>query len=90
MAVLTASQVVPTFLAGNADIVGLFSLRNVTTGDTIDLASISSSPVFQVIKRGVVLGVSDFVEIAATFAGTVVTMPPGLNQSSGYLLVWGS
>jgi hypothetical protein len=33
--------------------------------------------------------VSDFVEIAATFTGTVVTMPSGLNQSSAYLLIWG-
>lgn len=89
MAALGITQVIPAFLQGQADLVGLYSLRNVSTGDTVDLASLGTSPSFQVIKRGVVLGVSDFVEIAATFAGTVVTMPAGLNASSGYLLVWG-
>lgn len=88
MSVLTPNQVIPVTVRGDADIIGLYSLRNVTTGDTIDVTTLSS-PTFQVIKRGVVLGVSDFVEIAATFAGTVVTMPAGLNASSGYLLLWG-
>lgn len=63
-------------------------MRNVTTGDTIDVAAVSA-PVFQIIKRAMVMGVSDFAEIAANFAGTVVTIPAGLNASSGYLLVWG-
>lgn len=89
MAVLTGAQVVPIAIRGDADLTGLYSLRNVTSGDTVDLASLGASPAFQVIKRGVVLGVSDFVEVAATFTGTVVTMPSGLNASSGYLLVWG-
>jgi len=88
MAVLTPDQCIPTFIRGDADITGLYSLRNVTTGDTVDIANLAS-PKIQIIKRGVVLGVSDFVEIAATFTGTVVTMPSGLNQSSAYLLIWG-
>lgn len=89
MAVLTSAQVVPQFLQGGADIVGLYGLRNVNTGDTIDVSTISSSPSFQVVKRAVVIGVSDFVEIAAAFAGAVVTMPAGMAASSGYLLIWG-
>jgi hypothetical protein len=89
LATLGPTQVIPAFLNGNADLIGLYSLRNVTAGDTIDIATLSSSPNFQVIKRGVVIGVSDFVEIAATFTGTVVTIPAGMNQSSGYLLIWG-
>lgn len=88
MAVLTATNVVPIFQRGDADQTVLYALRNVNSGDTIDIATLGT-PAIQVIKRGVVLGVSDFVEIAATFAGTVVTMPGGLNQSSGYLLIWG-
>lgn len=89
MAVLTNQQVIPELLQGQAALTGLYSLRNVTTGDTIDLSTLGTSPNFQVIKSGVVLGVSDFVEIAATFSGTVVTMPAGLNKSSAYLLVLG-
>jgi hypothetical protein len=88
VAVLNSGNVIPVVVLGNADLVGLYSLRNVTNGDTIDMATLDP-PRFQVVKRAVVIGVSDFVEIAANFAGTVVTMPPGLNASSGYLLLWG-
>ena len=86
MAVLTNAQVIPVYSAGQADLIGLFALRKVTAGDTIDIANLSN---FQIVKAGVVLGVSDFVEIAATFTGTTVTMPSGLANSSGYLLVLG-
>jgi hypothetical protein len=86
MAVLTAANCSQVFSSGSADLVSLFALRKVTTGDTVDIAPLSS---FLMINRGVVLGVSAFVEIAATFTGTVVTMPSGLSNDSGYLLVWG-
>lgn len=86
MATLAAAQVIPVYTAGAADLVALFALRFVSTGDTIDVATLTN---FQIVKAGVVMGVSDFVEIAATFTGTVVTMPAGLNHSSGYLLIWG-
>lgn len=86
MATLTSTNVRLIYSVGQADLVALFSLRKVTTGDTIDLATLSE---FLIVKAGVVLGVSDFVEIAATFTGTVVTMPSGLANSSAYLLVLG-
>jgi hypothetical protein len=86
MAVLTASNCTLLYTDGRADKVGLFALSKVNTGDTIDVSIVSS---FLLVQRGVVLGVSDFVEIAATFTGTVVTMPSGLTNDSGYLLVWG-
>ncbi len=86
MATLTNVNVTLVYTAGAADKVALFALSKVTTGDTIDVAGISS---FLSVNRGVVLGVSAFVEIAATFTGTVVTMPSGLSSDSGYLLVWG-
>jgi hypothetical protein len=88
MAILTGTNVIPQYTIGGADILGLYALRNVNTGDTIDLATLGP-PGFQIIKRGVVLGISVFVEIAATFTGTVVTMPSGLAGDSAYLLVWG-
>ena len=86
MATLTIVNVKPVYQTGVADLVALFAMRKVTTGDTIDIATISD---FQIVKAGVVMGVSDFVEIAATFAGTVVTMPAGLANSSAFLLVLG-
>lgn len=89
MAVLTGANVIPVYTAGQADQVALYALKDVTADDTIDLATIGNNASFQVIERGVVMGVSAFVELAAAFAGTVVTMPGGLSHSSGYLLVWG-
>lgn len=86
MAILTGVNVAAVYTAGQADLIRLYALRNVSTGDTIDLSTITD---ILIVKAGVVLGVSDFVEIAATFTGTVVTMPSGLSHSSGYLLVLG-
>ncbi len=86
MAVLTGLNCSLIYADGKADKVGLFSLSKVNTGDTIDVSTVST---FLFVKSGVVLGVSSFVEIAATFTGTVVTMPSGLTNDSGYLLVWG-
>jgi len=86
MAVLTAANCTLVYTDGKADKVALFALSKVNTGDTIDVATISN---FLYVNRGVVLGVSNFVEIAATFTGTVVTMPSGLTSDSGYLLIWG-
>lgn len=88
MAVLDATQAIARYQTGDADMIALIGLRNVTTGDTLDVAVVTA-PKFQVVKAGVVLGVSDFVEIAANFTGTVVTMPAGLSKSSGYLLILG-
>lgn len=89
MAVLSPNQVNPVYIYGTADLTVLYALRNVTAGDTADLSTIGNNASFLVVKRAVCLGVSDFVEIAVSFTGTVVTMPSGLANSSAYLLVWG-
>jgi hypothetical protein len=86
---LTGANVKPVYTAGLANKVALYALADVTANDTIDLATIGDGASFMVIKSAVVMGESDFVEIAAQFAGTVITMPGGLNQSTGYLLVLG-
>ena len=86
MAVLTSANCTLVYSDGKADKIALFALSKVTTSDTIDVAGLSN---FLSVNRGVVLGVSAFVEIAATFTGTVVTMPSGLSSDSAYLLVWG-
>jgi hypothetical protein len=88
MAVLTPDQVIPMLVRGDGDMVGLYALRNVTTGDTIDITTLGT-PTFQIIKRGVIIATTDFVEIAAAFTDTVVTMPGGLNKSGGYMTLWG-
>jgi hypothetical protein len=89
VAVLSNTQAVPVYEAGSADKVVLVALRDVSTGDTLDMGPSGMGQLFT-INRGVVLGITSFVEIAATFTGTVVTMPSGLSSDAGYLLAWGS
>lgn len=88
MAVLTPAQVIPQYTTGGADLLGLYALRNVNAGDTIDLATLGS-PVWQLCVRAVVLGITDAVGDWAATSGTVVTMPAGLGTASGYLMCWG-
>lgn len=88
MAVLTPNQVIPMLIRGDGDMIALYALRNVTTGDTIDVTTLGT-PTFQVVKRAAVIASSDFVEIAASFTDTVVTMPSGLAKSGGYMVLWG-
>jgi hypothetical protein len=80
---------VPVYSDGKADRVILVGLRNVTQGDTLDLGATGMN-LLSIINRVVVISVTSFVEIAGSFAGTVVTMPAGLTNDAGYLLAWGS
>ena len=82
---------VPVFQMGAADRVVLVGLRNVTTGDTLDLG-VTGLDLLLFINRAVIISITSFVEIAASWnnPGTVVTMPPGLANDAGYLLAWGS
>jgi hypothetical protein len=82
---------IPVFQAGTADRIVLVGLRNVTTGDTLDLGA-TGLDLLGFINRAVIISVTSFVEIAANWntPGTVVTMPTGLTNDAGYLLAWGS
>jgi hypothetical protein len=90
MAVIAAgSGAVRMFTDGLADRLILVGLRDVTTGDTLDLGP-SGMDLLGFINRAVLLSVTSFVEIAGTWNGTVVTMPAGLANDAAYLLAWGS
>ena len=89
MAVLTAQQVVPQYTTGGADLLGLYALHNVNAGDTIDLSTIGA-PVWQLVMRAAVLGITDAVVNYAAVTGTVVTMPAGLTAAAGYMMAWGT
>jgi len=90
MAVIAAGTgAVRVFRDGQADRILLIALRGVSTGDTLDVGP-SGMQELLVINRAVVMGVTQFVEIAANFTGTIVTMPSGLSSDAGYLLAWGS
>lgn len=89
MAVLTAANAVTVYQEGRADKVGLIALRGVNTGDTLDVGP-SLLNVLLVLNRAVVIGILGGAQIAAAFSGTVVTMPTGMTNDTGYLTVWGS
>jgi hypothetical protein len=84
MSVLTASNVVKIWSEGQSDRAVLYALRKVTTADTMDL-----SADFLVAKQAAALGTTVAGTAACVVAGTVVTMPAGLVNDAGWLLVWG-
>lgn len=89
MAVLTPAQVIPKYVAGDAEQVVLFALKNVSAADTIDLSTIGNNASFLFIYKAVVVTGAG-AAAAATVVGTVVTMPTGMPaNSSGYLTVVG-
>lgn len=84
MAELTASQVVWQWSDGLAARTALFALRNVTSADTADVSSY-----FSEVKQAVVLATTIEGVGAASVSGTVITIPAGLEEDAGFLLVWG-
>jgi len=89
MAALTNAQATVVYQAGQADKIILVALRDVSSGDTLDIGP-GAIGALSVVNRAVVVGVTSFVEIAATWNGTVLTMPTGLASDAAYLLAWGS
>lgn len=89
MAVIPAAQVQILYNQGGTDLLALFAVRNVQTGDTLDVTQTGIAPPFTFIRTAVVTGVPSFKAIANA-VGTVVTMPSGLPaNSSVYLQVGG-
>lgn len=84
MAAITLFTLV--YESGVAERTALYSVRNVTTGDTLDVSADFSSP-----KQAIFLGTTASVKGLGTIAGSVVTIPTaGLANDAGYLLVYGS
>ena len=90
MAALSATNAVVLAADGRADKGVFIALRNVSTGDTLDVGpALLNALLF--CDRAVVVGIKGGAQIAAAIsAGTVVTMPAGMTNDTGYLMVWGS
>lgn len=84
MAALVLGQYPLQWADGQADRTALYALRNVTTGDTADLHE-----QFTIIKRAIILGTTVAGTAVASVSGTTATMPSGLANDAGYLLVFG-
>lgn len=88
MAALTAPRVKLEHSDGASDRVALYALRDITAGDTVDLAE-----QFTVVKRAVIMGTTVAAAAAASVGtgvdATKVTIPGGANRDAGWLLVYG-
>jgi hypothetical protein len=85
MAELSEIQYVHQFSDGVADKMVLFALRNVSSDDTANIQNH-----LQALERAVVMGTTADVTAEALVEGTLVTMPAGLTNDAGWLLVFGS
>lgn len=90
MPALTSQNVDVLYNQGGADLVALFALRNINSGDTLDLTLTGIQPPFQVIRKAVLQSQAANYAGVCNVAGTVVTIPgPGLASASAYLTVTG-
>lgn len=84
MATLTGSQVTILWSSGVAEEFTLFAVKNVNTGDLLDL-----SPSFRVVLQAMFMGATVSGIAAGAINGTTVTAPAGLSSAAAYLLVQG-
>ena len=90
MAAITGTQIKRLFTDGQAAQLALFALRNVTTGDTVDLGP-NGANTFLNVKQATMVGatIGGSAVATVTAGSTVVTMPAGLSGDAIYLTVWG-
>jgi hypothetical protein len=84
MAALDGTHFTRVWDDGRAERVGLYALKNVSAGDTLDLSND-----FSVLKRAVLLGTTVNAAAQVSVNGTGIAIPAGANADAGYLLVWG-
>lgn len=84
MAVLTGNQVTPVWSDGQCEKTQLFAMKNVTAGDTFDLA-----PYFSVAKRAAMVGITIVGTATANISSNVITIPVSVSADAIYVLVFG-
>jgi len=82
MAALDGTHFTRVWDDGRAERVGLYALKNVSAGDTLDLSND-----FSVLKRAVLLGTTVNAAAQVSVNGTGIAIPAGANADAGYLLV---
>lgn len=90
MAVISSQQVLRVFDNQAPDRVALYRISKISTGDTVDLGPSGgvANDFLLVRVAGILLTTSGVVALCSV-NGTVITMPSGLTNDAGYLLVWG-
>lgn len=90
MAAVPASAIQVLYNQGGTDLVALFAVRNVQTGDTFDVAQSGITPPFAFIRYAEVMSFTARLAALASVAGTIITMPAGMPaNSSAFITVGG-
>lgn len=89
MAALTGAQVKLNWFQGDDDRWALIALRDVNTGDTLDLGP-SGINVLLTVKAAAMIGVLAQAGAVVAAAGTVITVPAGVTADEVMLLAWGA
>lgn len=90
MAAVTPNAMQVLYNQGGTDLVALFAIRNVQTGDTFDVTQSGISPPFSFIRYAIVMSFTARLAALAAITGTVITMPTGMAaNSSAFILVGG-
>ncbi len=89
MAALGTTRYPLMWMNGESDRVALYALRDITAGDTVDLAE-----QFTCLKRAVIMGTTVAAAVSSAVGtgvdATKVTVPAGATRDAGYLLVYGT
>jgi hypothetical protein len=89
VALIVGQNVIRRYSEGTAELIGFYSVNDMTAGDTIQLSSdyVSISCASIMATVGPAAGAA---AVAAVSANTTVTIPAGPNHSGGFLSVFGS
>lgn len=88
MAAISGKQVKRLYFDGQAAMMAVYVVRNVTSGDTLDLGP-SGTGDFLNVKQAAMVASTVAGSAAAGVTGTVITMPAGLAGDALYLMAWG-
>jgi len=90
VAAITAQQVSVEWQEGTSSRAALLAVKNVTSGDTLDVGPSGVVNVFSRVKSAIGCGTTVIGTGAATVtAPTSLTMPSGMSNDSLFLLVFG-
>jgi len=97
MAAVTAQQISKKYVNEAPDRAVLYEISNISAEDTVDVGPSGVASDFRLVKQAAMLattvsgGMGDglVVDCAGGINGTVITLPAGLANDAGYLLVWG-
>jgi hypothetical protein len=89
MSALTSQQVSRVWSDDAADRTAVYKVSKVTAGDTVDLGPTGVVPDYQLVKQAAMIATTVAGTAACSVSGTVITIPAGLTNDAGYIIVWG-